>query len=345
MRDKAHFVLSKSKVLKQVQKVKQYADEVSYSFKTNYEVGKVLEQHSDCWFSVHSLESLSLLQSGKKVWFFAQAWDFEELDELFKKEVRNIVVDNEEDLKTLVEYIKKENEKINLLLRIRLKEHTVHTGKHFVFGLYADQVNRLLPELSKNKHIEKLGIHFHRKTQNVSEWSIKEELSEIIKEENWKYVDIVNIGGGLPIAYKNYRAEVLDYIFKKIQKVKDWLNEKNIRMIIEPGRFIAGPPIRLVTTIKNIYNNNIIVNGSVYNSAMDTFVAHIRLTVEGEMNEQEGSAYVIKGSTPCSTDIYRYRVYLKNPKPGDKIIFLNAGAYNYRSDFCLLPKLRTEVVE
>ena len=95
--------------------------------------------------------------------------------------------------------------------------------------------------------------------------------------------------------------------------------------------------------IQNIYSNNIIVNCSVYNSAMDTFVAHIRLLVDGELNS--GEPYTIKGITPDSMDVFRYRVFLSNPKVGDKLVFLNAGAYTYSTDFCSLEKLETLVVD
>ena len=343
MLNKPYFELSKSKVLKQLKELEPYCDQVSYSFKTNYEVGAILEKESTCFFSVHSTESLFLLKDFTRIWFFAQAWDEKELQELFSREITHFVVDNETDLQTLLDYLEKEKEKkIDLLLRIRLKEHTVQTGKHFVFGMYSHQVNRLLPKLAKNNQIKQLGIHFHRKTQNVSEWSLQEELSEIIYPDNWKNINIVNIGGGLPVEYKNYRAEAMPYIFKKIADLKTFLTEKNIKMIIEPGRYIAAPSVKLVTQIKSIYDHNIIVNGSVYNSAMDTFVAHIRLLIEGETDE--GEAYTVKGSTPCSTDIFRYQVILKNPKEGDNLIFLNAGAYNFRSDFCCLPKLETKVI-
>jgi ornithine decarboxylase len=44
-------------------------------------------------------------------------------------------------------------------------------------------------------------------------------------------------------------------------------------------------------------------------------------------------------------DIFRYRVYLENPETGDKIVFLNAGAYTYSTDFCNLEKLETIIVD
>ena len=323
----AKFVLSKTKVMEQLEIMKSLADEVSYSFKSNPEVGKILQDK--CFLSIHSENNLKLVSS-KNVWFFLQG------NKEIPKEVNNFVVDNINDLKLLL----KEDRKINLLLRLRLREHTIHTGKHFVFGFSSKAVNQLLPELRENKNIKKLGIHFHRKTQNVSEWNLKEELEDSI--EDFSLLDFVNIGGGIPAEYKNFRKEVSEHIFTKIRELREFLNSKDIKMIIEPGRFIAAPSIKLETEVVNVYDNNVIVDASVYNSAMDTFVANIRLLVENE--REKGFCYTIKGITPDSLDIFRYKVYFdKEVKVGDKIVFLNAGAYNFSSGYFNLSKVETKV--
>ncbi len=340
----AKFILHKSKIFEQYNLIKEKADLVSYSFKTNQEIGKILEG-TDCFFSIHTIESLEKIKDKKRVWFFAQAWDNKEIEKLLSLGVESFVIDNLKDLELLLRTIKEKDIKINLLLRMRLKEHTIHTGKHFVFGMYSNEINKLIPEVRKNKNIEKLGIHFHRKTQNVSEWNLKQELEDILDKKTLENIDYINMGGGLPSIYKNFSSDTLIDIFDKIKETKEWLNKNNIKMIIEPGRFIAAPCIELETLIKNIYNDNIIVDASVYNSAMDTFIAHIRLLIKNELTAKEtgADAYTIKGCTPDSLDIFRYRVYLKNPKIGDKITFLNAGAYNFHTDFCNLPKIQTEI--
>ncbi|MCP3686394.1 MAG: decarboxylase [bacterium] len=341
--DSARFIMSRSKLLEQYNKIKEYADLVSYSAKTNYDIAEILEDVTDSHFSIHSLESLNKIGNKKRVWFLAQAWNEEELTRLFSTGVRNFIVDNENDLNALLEFIEKHEKKVNLLLRMRLKENTIHTGKYFVFGMYAEQINKFIPELRTNKQIASLGLHFHRKTQNTSEWSLKYELESAVLPEIIQNIDFVCMGGGIPVKYKNFRADLLDNIFNEIKTLKEWLNQNNTKLIIEPGRFISAPAIKLETTIKNIYNNNIIINCSVYNSAMDTFVANIKLEVEGEL--ETGTAFTIKGQTPCSMDIFRYKVFLDNPKIGDKLVFLNAGAYNFSSDFCNLNKLRTDIVD
>jgi ornithine decarboxylase len=349
MRNKAKFLLSKSKLHEKYNETKKISDIVSYSFKTNFEIGHILEDETDSMFSIHSIESADMLKDMSRVWFIAQAWNEEELNMVFEKGITKFIIDNTMDLDKLLDYITKHDIKIELLLRIRLKEHTIHTGKYFVYGMKSDIVKKLIPKLKENSLITKLGLHFHRKTQNISEWGIKSELDSMYGEEILKKLDYVNIGGGLPAVYKNFRLETINYVIKKIEELKVWLNNMDVKMIVEPGRFIAAPPIILEAKIMNIYDNNIIVNGSVWNAAMDTFVAHIRLLIENEIDDNnheiEGKNYTIKGNSPDSMDILRYRVKLKNPKIGDTIRFLNAGAYNFHTNFCNLPKLETIIVD
>lgn len=338
------FVVSKSKVLEQYRKLKSLGLDISYSVKTFPEISPILEENTDSFFSIHMPQSLRFIKDKSRVWFLAQAWDHKLIENLLIQGIRNFVVDNETDLQTLLDYIGREKTKVNLLLRMKLKEHTIYTGKYFVFGMYSSQINRLIPELRKNKFIEKLGIHFHRKTQNTSEWDIKEEISQLLNEKTLGSIDLFNIGGGLPVCYKNTTDSNIGNIFRKIREFRDWIeSEHGVKTIIEPGRFIAGPATKLVTPILSIYENNIIVDASIYNGALDTIIVPIKLLVEGELDQ--GKDYVIKGSTPCSIDIFRYNVKLKDPKVGDKIVFLNAGAYCFTTDFCNLPKLDIEFVE
>lgn len=341
---KSKFIVSKSKLLSQYKILKDLGLEISYSLKTLPEIAHILEDNTDSFFSIHMMESLHFVKDKSRVWFLAQAWNDKKLDEILKMGIRNFVVDNERDLETLIRHINMTDVKINLLLRMKLKEYTIHTGKYFVFGMSSDKINELIPKLRNNKKIDKLGIHFHRKTQNTSEWSLKEDLLQILKNETLQKINILNIGGGIPIEYKNSSDKNIKFIFEKIMELKDWLkNDYEIKTIIEPGRFIAGPATKLETKILTIYDNNIIVDASVYNGALDTLLIPTKLLVEGEL--EEGRQFVIKGCTPCSMDIFRYDVKLKNPEVGNKIVFLNAGAYNFSTNFCNLPKLDVVIVD
>lgn len=342
---RAHFVLSKKKALMQYNTLKKLGIKISYSFKTNRDVGKLLEKLTDCEFSVHLMEEINMLKRKDLIWFFSQAWNEKDVSTILKKGVRNFVVDNESDLKTLIDFIKKHNITINLLIRMKFQEHRVSSGKYFAHGMPANKVNSIINGLKNNHLVNKLGIHIHRKSQNTSEWNIKEELEDSLSKESLKRINIVNFGGGLPIRYKSYTAEVLPYIFKKIKEAKNWLKEKNIESYIEPGRFIAGPAVNLVTEIIQTYDNIIVINTSLYNCALDTHLTETKMIVENELDDdEEGGYYLIKGNSPTRDDIFRYKVKLKKPEVGNRLIFLNAGAYNYSTSFCGFKKLETKIV-
>jgi len=341
------FILSKSKVLDQYNKLKEFGLEISYSYKTNHEVGDVLQEFvEDCEFSVHAFEEIEMIKDKSKISFFTQAETEEELKIILGKGIINFVVDNEIDLRKLLKVVEVLKIKINLSLRMKFQEHRIGTGKYFVYGMPALKVNELIKEISENEFIDKFGVHIHRKSQNTSEWGIIEELEDSLDEEVLGRIDFVNLGGGLPANYRSYTGKADNYIFDKIKEAVGWLFEKKIETIIEPGRFIAAPAVKLETEIIQIQDQNIVINTTIYNCALDNVLTGTKMLVEDELSEEEeGDYFLIKGNSPTRDDIFRYKVKLKDPKVGDKIVFLNAGAYNYTTDFFGYKKIETEVVD
>lgn len=353
MLSKARFEISEIKVLEEFNKLKIISDIVAYSVKSNPYISSILETRTNSMFLLHHINELRFIKDYSKVIFMLHSPESKELDFIFEKKINTFIVDNINDLESLLNYIKVNKKEINLLLRMRLKEYTVSSGKYFIFGFYSEQINDLIPKLKENKNILELGIHFHRKTQNLSEWNIINELEDSLSNLVFENIDYIDIGGGIPINYKNISSKAIDSIYIKIKKLKDYFNKLNIRLIIEPGRRIAGPSGKLITTIRNIVDNNIFIDASVFNCSMDTIVSHIKLLVENEEDDNEssdgkGKGYLIKGLTPASEDIFRYRVYFKKPytpKIGDKIIFLNAGAYIYYTDLFNLERPEIKFVK
>ncbi len=338
----ARFILSKKKVFEQYEKLKNLGLKVSYSYKTNQEVGRVLED-SDCNFSVHSIWEIEQIKDKARILFFTQAESEENLGILLDKGIINFVVDNEVDFIKLLNIVDKKKIKINLSLRMKFQEHRISSGKYFVYGMPALKVNELIRKIKDNKFIERIGVHIHRKSQNTSEWEIVSELEDSLDDDVLDRIGMVNLGGGLPAKYLSCTSDVMSYIFKKIKDVVDWLSSYEIETWIEPGRFIAAPSIKLETKIIQVYENTVVIDTTIYNCALDTHLTGTKMLVENE--KEFGMFYLIKGNSPTRDDIFRYKVALKNPKVGDKIVFLNAGAYNYTTDFFGYVKLDCVLVD
>ncbi len=334
----ARFILDKNKLLEQYKILKDLGLNISYSYKTNREVGNLLQEISDSEFSIHDVNEVNFIKNKSKIWFFLQANSKEEIKSLAEQGIKHFVIDNEADLNNLLSSI---NSKINLSIRMKFQEHRIGSGKYFVYGMPSEKVNSVISRIKNNSLINKLGIHLHRKSQNTSEWQILNELKDSLSEESLARVNIINLGGGLPVEYRSYTSKVLPYIFEKLKETLEWLKTKNITAYIEPGRFLAAPCINLETEIIQVYDYNLIINTTIYNSALDTVLTNTKMLVREELKEDKGDYYLIKGNSPARDDIFRYKVKLLNPKVGDKITFLNAGAYNYSTDFFGYKKLKT----
>ncbi len=393
----AYFELSKKIVLEKFKEVEELADIVSYSSKTNPHVTPILEKETKTLFSVHFINELKHIKEYSRVFFISQAMNKKDLSFLFEKGIRRIVFDNEIDLDIALEFIRENSfENIELFLRLKLKENTLKTEQHFVFGMESAIINKRIQEIYADeklmKKISLLGVHFHRKTQNLAEWKLRYELEDILEPKTLECISVMNIGGGLPSFYANTNLNAMVGIRKKISEFKNFLHTKNIKLMIEPGRFISAPAVRLHTTIKRIFNNTIIVDASVYNTDMDALIVPVKLLVDGEFSKEEYlqsnreqktteqetqeikeetkreeennktennqstikktnkankriKPYILKGITPCSLDLFRYRVYLEEVQEGDEIVFTNAGAYNFTTTFCDLDELKTLVVD
>lgn len=348
MFSKARFEISKSKALESYRTLEKITDIVSYSVKSNPYITNILEENTSSRFLIHHVNEFKYIKDTSKIYFMLHSPDNEELDLIFKKGITDFIIDNYRDLDLFIDYIKKNNKKVNLFLRMRLKEYTVSTGRYFVYGFFSSEINELISKLKNNSNIFSLGVHFHRKTQNLSEWSIVREITDSLLPETLETISYLDIGGGIPVDYKNISPSAIEAIYRKITEIRGYFNKLNIKLIIEPGRAIAAPCGKLVATIKNIVSNNLFIDASVYNCSMDTIVTHVKLLVENEDLEETGKAYVIKGLTPASEDIFRYRVYFKEdnlPKIGDKIVFVNAGAYIYSTDLFDLEKPEIKIVD
>ncbi|MBT7706220.1 decarboxylase [archaeon] len=341
----AKFILSKKILKDQVKKLTGLGLGISYSYKTNRIVGDVLQELSpEVDYSLHAEEEIEMIEDKSKIHFFTQAELEEDLKKILNLGVLSFVVDNEVDFRRLLRVVEDMGIKISLSLRMKFQEHRVGTGKYFVYGMPATKVNELIKEISNHEFIDKLGIHLHRKSQNTSEWEIVEELEDSIDKSNLERLDFLNLGGGLPSIYRSSSVDVYDYVFGKLKKAREWLNEKGIKTIIEPGRFLAAPCVTLETEIIQKYDNNLVINTTIYNCAVDNVLTGTKMLVEGEMG-MDGNDFLIKGNSPTRDDIFRYKVMLRGDiGVGDKIIFLNAGAYNYTTDFFGFKKLETEVV-
>jgi len=342
------FLVSKNVIKQQFEKIKGITEnmDVAYSFKTNpdKEIALLLKSLGSN-FSLASFEEAEVLKNIindlPDVFYVNPGADSKEFKKLGEFGIKNFVINSNEQLKELD---KAGLNNVNILLRFNTNVK--------VNGFYSENSlgmgkNDILSAASK---LGPVGIHNHLATQNNDLDSWKHNLSEIVllvKELKGKavFVHTLNLGGGLPVDYLD-KSIPFDELSKLIQEKLNEIRESfpAIKIVFEPGRFIVGPAAVLVTQVTNVDTDTAYVNDSLYNSHMDTLIVGLELPCYS-FGDGVKKTYKIRGNTPDFLDFFRKKVELPELKQGDYIIFTNAGAYNFSSDFLGKKKNKTYVVE
>ena len=353
------FFYDKSIIVKNLNKFNSlFNGETAYSLKTNSEkeIIKTINLNGNN-FSVCSLEELEILKKVikdiSKVIYYSPSLDKEELEKVLNLGIKRICIDSVNQVNLIIESPHRLNE-----VFLRVSTEPKHNNKDFVYGensflgVHIEEYLKVLEKLNNKKF--KLGIHNHLASQNndLNSWKLNlEVLSETIKQIKKKRLKLnsINLGGGYPINYGKSPlsigkiAQIINEFKIKTKKVYP-----DIEFVFEPGRVIVGDAAILIAKVKQdkkFGNENILITDvSTYNASMDTLIVGLNLPVKSLSKNKNLVSYHIRGRSPDSLDFFSKNISLPRTKSGDYIIFQNAGAYNFSSDFLHFKKPNVMVV-
>lgn len=336
--------------------------EIAYSLKTNPhpEIIKTVfgRKHT---FTVCSLEELILLynQLGdvSKIIYLSPTLDCEEIETVLELGVRRLSLDSPSQV-DLVDKHQGGLEEVFVRFSTapQIKKEGFLYEKNSFLGMLPDDSLLQLEKLAKTSL--NLGLHNHLSSQNTDIESWRQNLQLVyglIRRANRKNIPLksLNLGGGFPVSYikpSPHLADISKIVKVYQQKIRDIYS--SLSFIFEPGRYIVAESTALITKVKQKKRFNdrtiLIVDASSYNSYMDTMLVGLELPCKAipynNRDIRTEQAYTIRGRSPCSLDILRRDVSLPEIIVGGYILFLNAGAYNFFSDFVNMEKPKTLIL-
>ncbi len=357
------FVLYKSIIEDKLREFKaNFNGECAYSLKTNPhpEIARLIHQRGYN-FTVCSIEELQKLQkiigNISRIIYLSPALDKEELRKVLQVGVKRLSLDSPSHVEMAILYIHDLEE---VFLRVatghKVQQEDFPYEKISYLGVPIDESLSYLEVISR--HGTNVGIHNHLSSQNTDLGSWRDNLDvlyEFINSAKQKVLPLnsINLGGGFPVSYNKqapYLEEIADIVSEFQSRVRAFY--PNISYVFEPGRYIVGESAVLITRVKQKKKfgdkNILIVDASTYNSSMDTILVGLNLPCQvfhDEDNYKPKEHYTIRGRSPCSLDVFRKDVALPKTEVGDYIVFLNAGAYNFSSDFVSLEKPKTVICD
>jgi diaminopimelate decarboxylase len=319
-------------------------------------------------------ELYTALQAGVKpelIYFHGNNKSIEELTFAIESGCK-IVVDNWYELKTLVDLVKRllatslQQTRIMLRLTPGIDCHThdyIRTGHlDSKFGFDPDQIEEVFAFVSQQSHLTCVGLHAHIGSQ-IFERQPHQDLAEVMvqwMEKAKSYglpVTQLNLGGGLGMRYteSDDPPSIEEWVQALCQAVKAACEAQNValpKLLCEPGRSLIGPAcvtaytIGSSKTVPEIRTYVAIDGGMSDNPRPITYQSLYRAVVANRMSAPISQTVTIAGKHCESGDILIKEASLPPTDPGDILVVMGTGAYNYSmaSNYNRLPRPAAVVV-
>jgi ornithine decarboxylase len=257
--------------------------------------------------------------------------------------VRTFVADNPDEVRKFTRH----TANAELLLRVSFRSPGAVCDLSRKFGCDPEDL-LALARLAADLGVNVRGLSFHVGSQAMDSAKHVEALEACTKlmaaarKEKLGAFDTLDIGGGFPIDY----AQPVQDISRFCAPLRTALGKlpKRVRVIAEPGRYIAGPSALGVSTVMGRARREghwwYYLDDGLYGSYSGQLFDHARYPVETLRDSDERLPSVLAGPTCDSIDVIAENLMLPELKAGDLIVGRAMGAYTWASasEFNFFPK-------
>ncbi len=251
--------------------------------------------------------------------------------------VRDFVLDAESELaKIMQELSKPETTKLDtkpgLFIRLALPETGAAINLSKKFGAEPEAAIALLR--AARPLAGKLGLAFHVGSQCLDPLAWRDAMQlagEVIRAAGVR-VDVLDIGGGFPVAYPDMDPPPLGAFMAEIDAAYDALEMPGLKLWAEPGRALVGGGASVVVQVQMRRGNMLYINDGVYGALADAgalrFRFPTRLLRAGRSQGAPDAPFGFFGPSCDSLDVMHGPFLLPdNVAEGDWIEIGQLGAY------------------
>jgi ornithine decarboxylase len=252
--------------------------------------------------------------------------------------VRDFVFDARDELDKILTEIATQkraglNDQPGLFVRLALPKSNAAIDLSTKFG--ADVESAVLLLRMARPHAGKLGLAFHVGSQCMDPlaWREAMTLAGIVIRRAGVHVDVIDVGGGFPVAYPDITPPPLGAFLAEIDAAFDRLDLPDTKLWAEPGRALVAGGGSVVVQVQLRKGNMLYVNDGVFGALADAgplgfrFPAR-RLRGGTTLWSAPDTAFALFGPTCDSTDVMQGPFMLPaDVCEGDWIEIGQLGAY------------------
>lgn len=255
------------------------------------------------------------------------------------------VVDNIDELHKFEPY----RHRVALLLRVSFPNASARVDLSRKFGCLFEEAPELLAVADRLQiHVKGLSFHVGSQVADASAHvAAIERCARLLtapRDNALAPLSVLDIGGGFPVSYDGSVDDIDDFC-APIRRALAHL-PTSIRVLAEPGRYIAAPAMTAVTSVIGRAQRGermwYYLDDGVYNSFSGQIFDHTHYPLIALDARGEPKPSVLAGPTCDSIDVIAEDIALGTMAIGDLIIAPMMGAYTAASatNFNSLPRAR-----
>ena len=263
--------------------------------------------------------------------------------------VKIFVADNPEEIRKFARY----RRRAELLLRVSFRSPDAVVDLSRKFGCEPGAVLEMI-EQARRLGIRVRGLSFHVGSQATEPTKYIEAIracTSLIGEAllaGLPALDILDIGGGFPVSY-NDPVMPIDEFCRPIRAELAKL-PPHVRVIAEPGRFIAAPAAIAISSVMGKAKRDgrwwYYLDDGLYGSYSGQLFDHAKYPVTTLRQDGERFPSVLAGPTCDSIDVIDDDISLPELEVGDLVVGRMMGAYTWASatDFNFFKRAKVVVM-
>ena len=262
-----------------------------------------------------------------------------EIEEAIRRRILFFNVESIPELILLNSIAAHMNTKVDVAIRVnpdvKPKTHKyITTGeKQTKFGLDFKSTEDIFDNSNRYSHLNIIGLHIHIGSQIIDSRPYVRALKKVKSfiENSRIDIEVLNVGGGLGIVYSREDAQTADEF---AEAVLPTLKKIGARVILEPGRFIAGNSgilVMSVVYIKKTPTKRFVIVDAGINDLIRPTLYDAYHHIQPVIKNKNAREYIVDVVGPiCETgDFFAKDRKLPELQSGDLLAIMSAGAYGF----------------
>lgn len=325
---------------------------------------------------------LALKVGFNKIIFTGPGKSIEELKLAIKNRDKVIInIDNEDELKNILNIIKNNKIKNKLKISLRINTNDKIMQGWSKFGIKLKDLKKIINKIKNNNKIDLTGLHFHSSWNDSPDRYCKNiKLIGDFLKNNLAEFEFLDIGGGIypedqatltKFSHRYMLKEIIaeqqdkeiDFDFSKFsiddvnsldefgKEILEYLEKyifrfnKNIKIYFEPGRYISNNSTHILLKVIAEKGNNVIVDGGMNLIGGLDFSQYLFSPIVNISNPSLSlKKKIIYGSLCKADDLWGYSFFGNDCNKDDLLIVLMQGSYTFSRAWRLIKENAPYVV-